>query len=229
MRCDMEDSSVSESVGLEGLGIRLTHTCDGQSGLPQFTVLGVSKATWTVTVTSPDPRIALPQTMQPRRAEQSASKRRVASGCEWGRKKKGDATSRDSVIACFIRIIGRGRDGNMQGDQRNVVCICFGYNVRFGWLSVLHGPKVLLTCDARWSLAMVEAFQMRPPTCASAQLRISITVNLLSLRFGAIRSRWVSSCGTIDRQLAIEFRHHTPVPGNEPFLFMTTMACSREM
>jgi hypothetical protein len=39
MRCDMKDSSVSESVGLEGLGIRLTHTCDGQSGLPQFTVL----------------------------------------------------------------------------------------------------------------------------------------------------------------------------------------------
>jgi hypothetical protein len=56
----------------------------------------------------------------------------------------------------------------MQGDQRNVVCICFGYNVRFGWfLSVLRGPKVLLTCDALWTLvrvAMVAASHLRIDT-----------------------------------------------------------------
>ena len=31
------------------------------------------------------------------------------------------------------------------------------------------------------------------------------------------------------REQADVFRHQTPVPGNAPFLFMTTMPCSREM
>lgn len=33
----------------------------------------------------------------------------------------------------------------------------------------------------------------------------------------------------VDGQQADVFRHQTPVPGNAPFLFITTMPCSREI